>query len=57
MKYTRWSFFSGSSAGRIVLALSVIAALGLTGLSLFTFPLPTIIVLLLGTSILVLDRG
>jgi hypothetical protein len=55
----RWisSFTAGTSTGKIAIGLSAIAAVGLGALFLITFPLQTVIVLLLGASLFVLDRS
>jgi hypothetical protein len=55
----RWFsiFTAGSNTGKVAMGLSAIAVLGLAALFLITFPLPTIIVLLLGASLFILDRA
>lgn len=57
MNNSWFSFFTAGSTGKIALGLSAIAAVGLGALFLITFPLQTVIVLLLGASLFVLDRA
>jgi hypothetical protein len=57
MHNARKSLVPGSNTGKIAMALSILAALGLGGLFLVMYPLQTLVVLLLGASLFVLDRG